>query len=419
MKKLSILFVLALVIASCSSDFESLTLTYTKGTAIYGDLAQLRQTELNSAARGITDAGKVFISNELLLVGEEGEGIHIFDNSNPQSPVAKSFMNIPGNREFYVEGDYLYAESLYDMLKIDLSDPSQPQLVTRIENAIGDDSQNSRGESLIGFELETVTEKVSKNSDIYEHIYNGDSYLYYDYEENLIPPSAVPSSFAGNSSSQIGTVNRIAYLNEYLYVIGKSKLTIYEDGEDFTQVYDSYFGANMETIYPLGDRLFVGTNNSVDIYNISDPANPEYESGFWHATSCDPVFPIDENTAYATLRTGEFATCPGDVNALVVLDISRFGSVEEVQEVEMLSPYGLTAIGDKLYVGEGANGLKIFDNSNNRELELIKWDQSVKAYDVLAHPTLSHILLIAGPDGLSQYQIGQSSELQLLSRIDY
>lgn len=419
MKKLPILFVISLIIASCSSDFESLTITYTKGTAIYGDLAQLRQVPLNSASKEIVDAGKVFISSELLLVGEEGEGIHIFDNSNPQNPVARSFMNIPGNREFYVEGDYLYAESLYDMLKIDLSNPAQPLLVARIENAIGQEISNFGGESLIGFELEVVTEKVSKDSDIYNHIYDGDSHVYYDYEENLIPPSAVPSSFAGNSSNAIGTVNRIAYLDEYLYVIGKSKLTIYDDSGDFTQVYNGYFGSNMETIYPMGDRLFVGTNNSVDIYSIADPANPQYESGFWHATSCDPVFPIDENTAYATLRTGEFATCPGDINALVVLDISRFGSVEEVQEIEMVSPYGLTAIGDKLYVGEGANGLKVFNNTNNRELELVKWDQSVKAYDVLAHPTLSHILLIAGPDGLSQYQIGQSSELQLLSRIDY
>lgn len=419
MKKFSILFSLALIIGSCSSDFEKLTITYTKGTAIYGDLAELRQLALNGPAQEVVDAGKVFISNELLLVGEEGEGIHIFDNSNPQSPAAKSFMNIPGNREFYVEGNILYAESLYDMLKIDLSNPSQPQLVTRLENAIGTDIQLFDGRSLIGFDLETVTEQVSKNSNIYEQIYAGDSYLYYDYEENLIPPSAVPSSFAGNSNSQIGSINRIAYLDGYVYMIGRSKLTIYDDREDFTQVFDNHIGSNMETIYPLENRLFIGTNNSVDIYSIADPAAPQYESGFWHAASCDPVFPIDRNTAYATLRTGEFATCPGDINALVVLDISSLWNIQQVQEVEMLSPYGITSIGDKLYVGEGENGLKVFNSANSRNLELVQWDQSVKAYDVLAHPTLSHILLIAGPEGLSQYQVGQSSELQLLSRIDY
>lgn len=417
MKKSNYLFLLLSVLLwSCTSDVENVSLTYTKGTAVYADLTEIRQTPLLGQARPIENAGKIFISDKLLLVGEEDKGIHVFNNTDPENPVAQAFITIPGNKEFYVDGNSLFAESYYDMLKVDLTDATQPQLVTRIENAISTPIYNSLGEAAVSFDFAVVTEKVDKNSNIYEELWNN-SELYFDYENRLIPESAVPSSFAGNSSNQIGSVNRIAALDGSLYVISRSNLSIY-DSENFQQIYNQSVGRNMETVYPMGDRLFIGTNNSVDIYNVSDPSNPELESNFWHATSCDPVFPVNENTAYATLRTGEFVECPGDVNSLVVLDISSMNFVQQFQEIEMISPFGLTMIGETLYVGEGENGLKIFDASDERNLRLERWDQSVEAYDVLAHPTLSHILLIAGPDGLSQYQIG-SQQLDLLSRIAF
>lgn len=419
MKILFTTLTIILIFASCTSDLGEVTVTYTRGDAIYGDLSSIRQTPLTSSAREVADAGKIFISNDLLLIGEETEGIHVFDNTDPENPVAQLFINIPGNREFYVDGDFIYAESLYDMLKIDISNPQQPQLVSRIENAISPTLTNWNGETLIGFEFETVTESLDKDSDVYNQIWNTGDNVYFDFEQNMIPPSAVPSSFAGNSSNQIGSINRIAELDGFVYVISRVNLGVYE-ADNFQQVFQGPIGWNMETIYPMGNRLFIGTNNSVDIYNVDDPYNPTYEAGFWHATSCDPVFPVSESTAYATLRTGEFATCPGDINALVVLDVSNEWSVNQVQEIQMSSPYGLTKIGDLLYVGEGKNGLRIFDATNERSLELVKWDQQVTAYDVLAHPTRPDQLLITGPEGIGQYRIGSSNqELQLLSRISY
>ncbi len=411
------LLLITILLSACNSDIENVTISYTKGTAIYANLDQIRQTDLSASVRPVENAGKIFISNNLLLIGEEGEGIHIFNNSDPQNPVGQSFMSIPGNKEFYVDGNFLFAESYYDMLKIDLTNPAQPQMVTRIENAISYPLYNGIGEVIIGFEFEEVTEKVDKDGDVYNHLWNNSSELYFDYEQNLIPESAVPSSFAGNSSNQIGSVNRIASLDGNLYVISRSNLSVYTV-DNFEQVYHQSVGWNMETVYPFGDRLFIGTNSSVDIYNVSDPSNPHIESSFWHATSCDPVYPVNERTAYATLRTGEFVECPGDVNELVVLDVSVPDFAQQVQGIEMISPYGLTMINETLYVGEGSNGLKVFDASNERNLKLLKWDQTVDAYDVLAHPTLSHILLIAGPDGLSQYQIG-TEEFQLVSRIAF
>ena len=420
MKKLLFLpFACALFfLSSCTKDFAKVEVTYNKATAIYGDLDELRSMPLVGTTKEIKNPGKIFVGENVILVGEEEEGIHWIDNTNPESPDTKFFLNIPGNREFYVEGNSLYAESYYDMLKIDISNANQPQLLARIENAFAEDIVNDKGETLIGFHFETITEQLEEDSPIARQIWGPQEFYYFDYINNLIPPSAVPASFAGNSNNGIGTVNRIAYNDEHVYVLGNSNLYTFSDKGNFEFLASNVMGWQMETIYPHGEQVFIGTRNSMMIIDVTDPAAPLHRSSFWHATSCDPVFPVDD-VAYVTLRTGDFSNCPGDINAIVVLDITNLNNPVEVQEVEMESPYGMAKFGGKLYVGEGANGLKIFDASNPQSLVLETWDKSIQAYDVIQHPTRTDRVLIAGPEGLGQYEIDGSDNLGLLSWLSY
>ena len=70
----------------------------------------------------------------------------------------------------------------------------------------------------------------------------------------------------------------------------------------------------METIYPQGDELFVGSQESVRVFDIAEPSAPSFKSSFNHRRSCDPVLP-DGDVAYVTLRSNN-SNCPGDNNAL-------------------------------------------------------------------------------------------------------
>ena len=408
-----------LVFHSCTKDFSSVEVTYTKATAKYSDLSELRSTPLIGVVQKVENPGKIFVSENLLLIGEEGKGIHVIDNSDPTNPQTTLFLNVPGNREFYVEGDQIFAESHYDMLKIDISNTAQPVLVSRVENAFAQDLINDKGEVLVGFDFEEVTEKMNSDSDIYQQIYGRPhEYFYFDYANQLIPPSAVPSSFAGNSNSGIGAVNRIAYQDGFVYVISRANLTAFKDnGTELEFLSTNTIGWQMETIFPYEDNIFIGTQNSMEIFDVSNPSQPRQISSFWHATSCDPVYPIDE-VAYVTLRTGDASNCPGDVNSLVVLDISNINNPTPTQEIEMESPYGLTFFNDKLFVGEGANGLKIFDATDKKNLSLEVFDEAIEAYDVIHHPTRTDILLVAGPEGLGQYEIEGTDKLSLVSWLE-
>ena len=164
---LSLALLACFIITSCTKDKGSLTLTFTKSTAEYGNLEEIRNTELLEASRAIENPGKIYIGEEYLLIGEEGIGIHVYDNSAPANPVNVAFMNVPFCKEFFVKDDFVYAESQYDLLKIDISDFASPFLAERAQNSFATPLTNDQGQQLVGFSYEEVTEKIKIDSKEY------------------------------------------------------------------------------------------------------------------------------------------------------------------------------------------------------------------------------------------------------------
>lgn len=416
MKKLTsfILMCIVLVFSSCENDLDlSTSITYVKAEAIYGNLNEIRNTPLVSPVQELENPVKVYVDDELLLIGEEGKGIHVFDNSDPEMPEQIYFMNIPGNREFYVTDAKIYAESMYDLLKIDISNPNSPIVEERLENAFGTPPKNDVNQSVIGFNFVEVTEENVSMDDPRFRSVGDKTPVYVDYKENVIPRTEIPVSFAGNSNSSIATVNRIAYINDHVYVIGNREIFTFSDTGELQLLSKTWINEILETIYPQDDALFVGTRNSMEIFSLTDPGQPKKTTTFTHATACDPVLP-NGDVAYVTIRGG--TTCGGAVNGLFVIDVQNLSRARGMQSIDMESPYGMTIINDLLYVGEGENGLKIFKIEVDDTLELLEHDKDIIAYDVIAHPTIPGILLVATPDGYGQYKITDSNK-ELLSWI--
>ena len=420
-KKYLLLSILTLtVFFSCKEDVGKLSVTYQEATAVYGDMNEVRAQPINTPIEALVNPGKIFVTPEYIFLGEEEKGVHVVDNTNPSNPVMVNFINIPGNREFFVKDQFLYADSYYDLLKIDISNPQQVTLISRAEYVFQDEFKNDQGETLLGFTFKEITTEVETDSELFNELSNS-TIIYRDFASNIIPKSAVPSSFAGNSNDQSGTVNRITWANGYVYMITNKNLAIINDNTSFNVVpanNDLFLEEDMETIFPYNNNLFVGSRSAMNIYSIESPENPQEVYTFDHATACDPVLPTDD-VAYITLRTGDFSDCPGHTNALIVLDISDLSDPDEEQEISMKSPYGMTLFDNTLYVGEGANGLSIFDVSDREDPVLLEQIEGVTAYDVIKHPSEEGLLLIAGPDGLSQYEMSGNFDLSLKSRIEY
>ena len=85
--------------------------------------------------KDIRKRGKIYIKGNYLYVNEPNKGIHIFDNSYPEKPVAKCFLYIPGNTDIAIKDSYLYADSFVDLLVFALTIyPEDIVLVHRIKD---------------------------------------------------------------------------------------------------------------------------------------------------------------------------------------------------------------------------------------------------------------------------------------------
>lgn len=83
----------------------------------------------------VTHPAKIYVKGTLIFQNELGSGIHVIDNTNPSSPRRIGFIQLRGNSEMSIKGNYLYANSFTDLVVIDVSDWQSPTEVKRMRNA--------------------------------------------------------------------------------------------------------------------------------------------------------------------------------------------------------------------------------------------------------------------------------------------
>jgi len=89
------------------------------------------------------DQGSSFEIDGYIYINEVFKGIHVFDNSDPANVSKVFFWNIPGNSEFTVDGDFLYADNSRHLLTINISDPANIKVVSHLEDFYTPDMANN------------------------------------------------------------------------------------------------------------------------------------------------------------------------------------------------------------------------------------------------------------------------------------
>lgn len=404
MKKLALILALPLFMISCMKNKGEVSLNFTKAEAIYGDLDSLRALPLLIPTQPVVNPKSYFVSSQFVLIGELNKGIHIYDNLESQHPQRVSFIRIPNNKEFYVKDNFLYAETMYDVVKIDISDIYNPILVSRAENVFWEMQYNNKGQALIGFDFHFTSETFNVNSPEAKELKKSGT-LYYDYLDNLIPASNIPSSFTGSYANGKGTMNRIAVDYHHVYIIGDSKLYTLSNFSGLNKSSEIKINSGTETIYTDNNRLYLGSTTAMTVYDASNPGNPKEVSRLEHAESCDPVLPT-ENIAYYTLRAVADEGCNSlGENTLNVVNVTNPQSMSLINSFELNSPYGMALAGNFLLVGEGDNGLTIFDASNRKHPEKKVTLSGIVAFDVMIHPTNPNMIIVSNNNGLQQIDI--------------
>jgi hypothetical protein len=168
---------------------------------------------------------------------------------------------------------------------------------------------------------------------------------------------------------------------------------------------------DIETIFPFGTNLFLGSNTGMHIFNAANPDQPVKTGVFAHARVCDPVI-ADQNYAYVTLRSG--STCQGFTNQLDIVNISNMSNPTLLKSYPLKNPHGLCKDGNTLFICDGADGLKIFDATNTASITLLKTVGNIETYDVIAQ---NGYALVVAKNGLHCVDYRNMNNIKLISTI--
>lgn len=128
-------FILAVMLASCDPVVDTnQTGEINAWVPVYAQPAVL--TDIATvAAQPTAKAGKIYAYGNYIFQNDQNKGIHIIDNSVPANPQKLAFLKIPFSTEIAIKGNYLYTNSVSDLLVFNLANPQQPSLVKRVSNA--------------------------------------------------------------------------------------------------------------------------------------------------------------------------------------------------------------------------------------------------------------------------------------------
>jgi len=431
MKKIFPILLIALLFQSCLKDKHTEKRTYIANSPIYMTYEDLARAIKIEAPKELCTPRKIYASGSFLFINELGKGIHVINNADPRNPENLYFINIPGNVDISVNNGYLYADSYSDLVTFDIRDINSITEVCRDNQvfeyilpphnfqypiAMIDPSKGV----VSGWEVIEVTEVCEQGN-------CGQSYdINFDNERLVFNEGVFGEAGSGlqvgktEGVSVAGSMSRFMIYEQILYAISSiSDVAIFNvsDASCPTLSGEVELQWGIETLFSYKDKLFVGAETGMYIYDLKNGDRPEYISAFEHVQSCDPVV-VYEDRAYVTVRGDD--QCGGWDNQLDVVDISDIRNPESIADYSLNSPYGLGIDGenDVLFVCDGHSGVKIFTDLTNQVAAGIlhgnDYTISNTGYDVI--PMNGHLILI-GDDGLYQYDYTNLNDIQLMSMI--
>jgi len=328
------------------------------------------------------NVAKILLWNNVLIKSTTENSIILYNVNNPSNPSVISDILVEGNNDIAVKYRYLYADSYRDLITYELSDFSSPVAVDTIKNIFENYYDPLMGDNTVG----TTTGCFGCGE--------------------TIVADAAPGATAGSLS-------RFAVVDDYLYCIDGQSLHLLDisDPAKPSELKDIYINWDIETLYPNGDYLFIGSQSGMYIFSIEDRTNPEQISEFLHLNSCDPVF-VEETTAYVTLREGTL--CQGFLNELEIIDISKIETPTLINKIDMTYPYGLSVKNKIAYICEGPNGLTIIDAGNPANPDTLSRYKNGTFFDAILSDSL---LYVTGENGVSIFSVSNPSQPKLLSGI--
>ena len=261
------ILIVCLGLNSCIKDTCKKSNTYTILKPVYKNWNDVKLDIKSSPARPVLQPGKLFIKGNYIFLNEIDKGVHIIDNSNPANPKNVAFINIPGNVDIAVKDDVLYADIYTRLLAIDIANPLQ-SVITKVTESVFPQRVYSNG--FYADSSKVIVDWIQKDTTVKEDCNNPVVWS----GGILFNATAVSKSYSGAAISIpgiSGSLSRFTITGNRLYTIDFGQLKIFNVAVAGNPVMVNSIAAsnwNSETIFPFKDKLFIGSQTGISIFNI-------------------------------------------------------------------------------------------------------------------------------------------------------
>lgn len=235
--------------------------------------------------------------------------------------------------------------------------------------------------------------------------------------DSKAPGNMGGSGSSGGSTGKGGSYARFAIVANYLYVLTNNSVVVYDISnpdsmiiKSTTAIAGTNSSLNAETIFVYEDYLLFGTQFGMIVYSLQNPESPFYEGQYNHIIGCDPVV-AEDGFAYLTLNgaTG----CRGSINSLDILSLYNPINPTLIKTVNMVSPRGLGIDNRILFVCD-ADKVKVINVKTPSAPYEISEINVKGPYDVIPY---NKNLIISATEGVFQYDYSDSADLKFNSKI--
>ncbi len=229
------------------------------------------------------------------------------------------------------------------------------------------------------------------------------------------------AEFGGSDTGVAGSYARFITVGDFLYIVDRTDIQTFSLANPSLpeKINTQTIGEQIESIFNLDDKLFIGSGSGLYIYTIPANGIPTQAASYGYEfpiLPCDPVV-ANDTYAYVTLHDGDVeGPCGANnfINELKIFDVSDIYNPEELISYPMQKPKGVGLDGHILFLCDDWAGLKVYDVSDPYNIQLIEHFDSFQAFDVIP---LNGLLLCVGTDNVYQFDYSDINNIVELSRI--
>jgi hypothetical protein len=105
---------------------------------VYAAIESAKKILYDPVMHPLMNTGNIYAFKDYIFQVDVGRGIHVIDNSIPSKAHRIGFITINGCEQISIQGSYLYTNSYSDLVTINISDPQNMKIVSRLPNTFPD-----------------------------------------------------------------------------------------------------------------------------------------------------------------------------------------------------------------------------------------------------------------------------------------